>query len=654
MSMQRRLAIGAELQGDSAHFRVWAPAHREVCVVVETGRAAGEYPLEDERAGYHAGAVRGVAAGDRYRFRLGGESCFSDPASRYQPEGPFGPSQLVDPSTFEWTDQAWEGVSLPGQILYEMHIGTFTREGTWAAAARELKSLADLGITVIEVMPPAEFPGKFGWGYDGVFLFAPTRLYGSPDDFRRFVDTAHSVGLGVILDVVYNHFGPDGNVMAEYTPEYFSERHKTEWGKPLNFDGKESGPVREFFLDNASYWVNEFHIDGIRLDATQAIEDESSENILKLIAERVRAAANGRATIVIHENESQDANMIRPLERGGLGLDGAWNDDFHHSAMVALSGRNEAYYTDHLGRPQEFVSSAKYGYLLQGERYSWQENRRGTPAFDLEPWRFVTFLDNHDQVANSGKGSRCHQKTSPGRYRAMTALLLLGPNTPLLFQGQEFAASTPFFYFADHKPDLAKEVKFGRAEFLTQFRRLDHAGLVDEIPDPADPATFEMSKLDLSEREKHGKIYRMHKDLIALRKSDPAFRQQRRGGVDGAVLGERAFILRYFAGDAADRLLVVNFGCDLHLDQAPEPLLAPPGGHGWDILWSSEATEYGGEGTPPVETIDGWRLMGEATIVLKPVRRPVPKSLPSRDNHKTTFGKLIAERKRRERTKMGE
>jgi maltooligosyltrehalose trehalohydrolase len=525
-----------------------------------------------------------------------------------------------------------------------MHIGTFTHEGSWAAAAGELSNLVELGITVVEVMPVAEFPGRFGWGYDGVFLFAPTHLYGTPDDFRRFVDKAHALGIGVILDVVYNHLGPDGNVLHEFSPHYFSDRHQNDWGKPLNFDDPDSAQVREFFLANAQYWIEEFHLDGLRLDATQAIQDESAEHILKAIGKRVQEAARGRSTIVIHENESQDSNMIRPTDAGGLGLDGAWNDDFHHSALVALTGRNEAYYSDHRGKPQEFISSAKYGYLFQGQRYSWQENRRGALGFDLEPWRFVNFLQNHDQVANSGNGRRCHTLTSPGRFRALTTLLLLSPQTPLLFQGQEFAASSPFVFFADHKPDLAREVKGGRAKFLSQFRCLDHPGLADQIPDPADLATFERCILDFNERQTHASVYRLHKDLIALRKADPAFRSQRLRGVDGAVLGEQAFVLRFFAADGADRLLLVNLGCDLHLDQAPEPLLAPPAGHGWDILFSSEDRSYGGDGTPAIETADGWRVMGEAAIVLSPVARSGP----------TVNKERMEERIHRERTKLGE
>jgi maltooligosyltrehalose trehalohydrolase len=461
----------------------------------------------------------------------------------------------------------------------------------------------------------ADFAGRFGWGYDGVDLFAPTRLYGTPDDFRRFVDLAHGAGLGVILDVIYNHLGPDGNYLKQFADDYFTPR-KTEWGEALNFDGDNSGPVREFFAANAGYWIDEFHLDGLRLDATQSVFDDSPEHILAVIGRRVRQAARGRATIVVAENEPQQAKLVRPVERGGYGLDALWNDDYHHSANVVLTGKNEAYYSDHLGRPQELISAVKHGYLFQGQRYSWQEKRRGTPALDLPPAAFVIFTQNHDQVANSGQGLRCRQVSSPGRYRAVTALTLLAPGTPMLFMGQEFAASSPFHYFADHHPELAERVRKGRAEFLRQFPSLDREDFAAGMPAPHDPATFERCKLDFAERQTHAREYNLHKDLLKLRREDPAFRAQRPRGVDGAVLGPHSFVLRYFVDGMNDRLLVVNFGRDQHLSPAPEPLLAPPEGLRWRVLWSSEDPRYGGDGTPPLETDDGWHLPGESAVVL--------------------------------------
>ncbi len=652
MSPRRRLPVGAEAQREGVHFRVWAPHRERVEVVLESEGTPCRVALDAEPGGYFSKLVPGVAAGDLYRYRLGAKDCFPDPASRFQPEGPHGPSQVIDPGAFEWGDGDWEGLSLPGQVIYEIHVGTFTREGTWQAAARELPALAELGVTVVEAMPVADFVGRFGWGYDGVNLFAPTRLYGTPDDFRHFVDAAHRVGIGVTLDVVYNHLGPDGNYLPQFGP-YLSDRHKNEWGDGINFDGPDAAPVREYFAANAGYWIDEFHLDGLRLDATQAIHDDSREHILVEVGRRVRAAARGRRTIIANENEPQRAKMVRPIGRGGYGLDGLWNDDFHHSATVALTGRNEAYYSDHLGTPQEFISAAKYGYLFQGQRYSWQEHRRGTPAFDLAPWQFINFTQNHDQVANSGHGKRCQHLSSPGRYRAMTAVLLLFPGTPMLFQGQEFAASSPFYYFADHKPELAKLIREGRAEFMTQFRSLDHPDLIAWLPDPRDPATFERCKLDLSQRESHAHQYRLHKDLLRLRREDPAFRVRDTRWVDGAVLGPQAFVIRYFEGSpegTSDRLLLVNFGRDLHLDQAPEPLLAAPEGHGWAVLWSSESTDYGGCGTPAVEAADGWRLMGEAAVVLAPERLPPGDWLAA---HKAAEERA-KEKKRRERTRLTE
>ena len=294
-----------------------------------------------------------------------------------------------------------------------MHIGTLTREGTWAAAIEQLPALADVGITVLEVMPVAEFPGRFGWGYDGVDLYAPTRLYGTPDDFRRVVDRAPGLGLGVILDVVYNHLGPDGCYLGEFAKAYFTDRYKNDWGKALNFDGADAGPSREFFIANAGYWIDEFHLDGLRLDATQQIFDKSSEHVLTAIGKKVREAAHGRATLVVAENESQEIQLVRAIDAKGHGLDMVWNDDYHHCAMTVVTGHNEAYYTDYLGTPQEFVSAVKWGFLYQGQRYKWQKKRRGTPTFDVQPGVFVNFLENHDQVANSARGLRAINSPRP-------------------------------------------------------------------------------------------------------------------------------------------------------------------------------------------------------------------------------------------------
>ena len=620
----RRLPVGAEVVPDGVHFRLWAPRRRNVDVVFEDG-AAPPLSLRRENGGYFSGFSADARAGVLYRFRLdGSDSLYPDPVSRFQPQGPHGPSQVVDARAFRWTDGKWHGVGAAGQVLYEMHVGTFTKEGTWQAAARELPKLAELGVTCVEMMPVADFAGRWGWGYDGVAMFAPTRLYGTPDDLRSFIDKAHAAGVGVILDQVYNHLGPDGNYLREFSQDYFSRTHHTDWGEALNFDGENSGPVREFYLSNARYWIEEFHFDGYRFDATQAIVDRRSpKHILAEITEVSRRAAGRRSVYLINENEPQHTKLVRSIERGGYGMDALWNDDFHHTALVAISGHNEAYYTDYLGMPQEFVSAAKWGYLYQGQRYKWQKKRRGTPALDLPPTAFVHFLQNHDQIANSGRGYRAHQITSPGEYKAMTALLLLMPQTPMLFQGQEFAASSTFHYFADHNEELNKLIRAGRAKELSQFPSVATEAMQACLVDPGAELTFLRSRLDHAERERpvHREMFQMHKDLLRLRREEPTFRRvQRRGDIDGAVLGPGAFVLRYFAENGDDRLVVVNFGKDIAMDPAPEPLLAAPERMRWAVLWSSEDPAYGGTGTPPPDTErEGWFITGRCTVVLRPV-----------------------------------
>lgn len=618
--LKRRYPLGAEVGPEAVHFRVWAPRSRTVGVELYAGnseRVKDVVVLRAEGEGYFSGGTAAATTGTRYRFRLD-HGVFPDPAARFQPEGPHGPSMVVNPE-FAWTDGGWRGRPRRELVLYEMHLGTFTPEGTWAAARAQLPELARLGITALEIMPIAEMPGKFGWGYDGVNLFAPTRLYGSPDEVRGFVNRAHELGLVVILDVVYNHLGPDGNYLTQFSTDYFSSA-ASEWGDAINFDGENSGPVREYYRMNAAYWIDEYHFDGLRLDATHQIFDRSEPSIIAEIAAAARAAAPGRQIYLVGENEAQQSRMLRSATAGGDGLDAVWNDDFHHAAIVAATGKSECYYLDYRGSPQEFISAAKYGFLYQGSWYGWQQKRRGTPAFDLTPENFVIFLQNHDQLANTLLGLRLHQLTSPGRYRALTALSLLQPATPLLFQGQEFCASTPFHYFADHHDELRPLIREGRRKFLSQFRSIASPGTADLLPDPADPATFARSKINLAERERHAGAYRLHADLLRLRREDPTLRAPAR--LDGAVLGPEAFVLRSFSADGHDRLLLVNLGRELYLQPAPEPLLAPLEGQGWSLLWSSEDPEYGGAGTPEIETRANWIVPGHAAVVLRPSDDP--------------------------------
>jgi maltooligosyltrehalose trehalohydrolase len=610
----RRFPVGAEALTEGTDFRVWAPYRKRVEVILN---GSWNVSLDRDSGGYFSGFVKGACAGTLYQFRLdGGPSLCPDPASRFQPEGPNGPSQIVDPSTFQWTDNAWRGLHLPGQVIYEMHIGTFTKEGTWRAAQQQLGKLREIGISLLEIMPVADFPGTFGWGYDGVDLFAPTRLYGSPDDFRSFVDHAHWLGLGVLLDVVYNHIGPDGNYLKEFSPNYFTSRYQNEWGEALNYDGDDCAPVRDFFISNAAYWIEEFHLDGLRLDATQQIFDASADHLVACVNRAARKAAGNRSIVMIAENEPQDANVVRSGKDGGYGLDALWNDDFHHTAHVAGTGHNEAYYSDYTGSAQEFISSIKWGFLYQGQYFTWQKRRRGSSALDLKPQSFVNYIQNHDQIANSACGSRIHQVASAGQVRALTALLLLGPATPMLFQGQEFGTSSPFLYFADHNEELAKLVAGGRSQFLEQFPSIALTHTAFLMGAPHERGTFEKCKLDWTEREKHSHIVALHRDLLRLRREDPVFSAQRSDWIHGAVLGGQAFALRFTGGSRGDRLMLVNLGRGFKYSPSPEPLLAPPQNRDWELLWCSDDPRYGGSGASRIRRLETWNITGHSALVL--------------------------------------
>jgi len=449
------------------------------------------------------------------------------------------------------------------------------------------------------------------------------------------IDAAHQLSLGAILDVVYNHVGPEGNYLTKYSEDYFSKTD-TEWGDGINFDGRNSLPVREFFLANAALWIDEYHFDGLRLDATQSIRDNGSHgtHIVAEIATEVRVSAGNRKTIVIAENEPQDSGLVRPVEENGYGLDAVWNDDFHHSAVVALTGRREAYFSDHLGMPQEFISAAKYGYLYQGQYYGWQKQARGTSSLNVAPKAFVTFLENHDQVANFGRSQHLRLVSSAARYRAMTGLWLLSPGTPMFFQGQEYGAETPFYYFAGHRGDLAKAVSEGRGKFMLQFANQDTPEMKRYFKDPEGEATFTDSRLDPNEQGRHPEIVQLHADLLKLRREDPILSGKTPRAIDGAVLGESCFVLRYLSPEKDDRLIVVNLGTGVDLPHLPEPLVAPPTGHGWEVKWSSELPAYGGSGSSAPGRFGAWHVTGECTQLLIPVRAEGPfKPDPPKDGN---------------------
>jgi len=531
-----RPSLGALPGPSGTRFRVWAPGARLVEVLVE---GAEPLPLAPSKSGHHEATLDSVGAGARYRFRIDGAGPFPDPASRSQPEGVHGPSEVVDPYVFRWTDAAWRGLSLDELSVYELHVGAFSPEGTFAGAAARLPHIVELGVTAVELMPVADFPGARNWGYDGVSLFAPARCYGTPDDLRRLVDEAHRLGLGVLLDVVYNHLGPDGNYLGAYGP-YFTARHKTPWGDALNFDGEGSAEVREFFAENALRWIREYHADGLRLDATHAIVDDSPRHVLAEIAERVRRDA-GRPALLVAEDDRNMAALVRPSGAGGYGLDAVWADDLHHQARVRLAGDRDGYFADFEGTSTDLAATLRQGWFYVGQHSGFRDEPRGSDPAGVPLERFVVCLQNHDQVGNRAFGDRLHDGIDAAALRAATALLLLSPETPLLFMGQEWAASSPFLYFTDHEPGLGKLVTEGRRREFSRFRAFADPATRERIPDPQAASTFAASRLrwEELEREPHASVLRLHRALLALRRRELLPRRRRfevHAAADGALV----------------------------------------------------------------------------------------------------------------------
>jgi maltooligosyltrehalose trehalohydrolase len=508
------------------------------------------------------------------------------------------------------------------QVIYELHIGTFTGEGTWLAAATKLEHLKTLGVTVIQLMPVGTFSGAFGWGYDTTLAYAPFAPYGTVDEMRAFIDAAHGVGLGVILDVVYNHVGLGDHYRA-YSDHYLTSRHENEWGAGFNFDGEGARAVRDFIIANAVYWISDFHLDGLRVDAVQAMFDGSDRHILAELTEAVREAARPRSAYIVVENQPQERRMIETPGIGGFGVDAMYSDDFQHTVRVATTGHDDFYYRDYRGTPQELVSALKYGFLYQGQRSDARDKAYGTYNLETPSRHFVHFLENHDQVANSPRGLRLSSLVSPARLRAITGLLLLGPQTPCLFQGQEFGSTRPFYYFFGIEGEHAQAVADGRRASLSHFSGVADPAMLARLADPADPATFAQSKLDWGEAARHQALVALHRDLLTLRRTDPSFSHQTERRVDGAVLGDSALLLRYLTPEpAGHRLILFNLGRDLPMAVTAEPLLAPPDGYVWSLAWSSEHPDYDGAGRRFVDPEHFWVLSSVCTLVLRSEARP--------------------------------
>jgi maltooligosyltrehalose trehalohydrolase len=605
----RRYAVGPECRGDGlVDLRVWAPGKTRVLAMVGDDR----WPMHAEEGGYWSGTVS-AATGARYGFVLDDDpAVWPDPASRWQPDGVEAASAVWDPGRFAWTDHGWPGLVLRGQVLYELHLGTYTREGTWRAAARHLPELATLGITAVQVMPVNAFAGTFGWGYDGVFWCAPAATYGRPDAFQEFVDAAHAAGLGVILDVVFNHLGPAGNVLPRYASHYVAAGQAAgEWGDALNFSGEGAQGLRDLIVTTAQYWVREFHVDGLRLDAVQAIADDSAEHIVAQLTAAARDAARPRTIVVLAEHEPQHARLVRRPSQGGYGLDGVYLEDFHHSMRVALTGVREAYLSDYDGSSREWLSLALHGFLFQGQHYAWQGQPRGAPALDIARSQLIAFLENHDQVANIS-GRRLRDQTSASWLRAMSAVLLMGPWTPLLFQGQEWGASEPFRYFCDHAPGLQEAVADGRQAFLAQFTRRAAPGL----PQPGlGREVFETCLLDHPPEPSAVPMWRLHRDALALR-GTLRFAER---ALSGSAPASSLLLLRPGDGTTAmDALLVVNLGADRRLEGLSDPLVAPHEGCTWRLTWCSEDPAYGGGGIARAAADTAVVATGHATSLFLP------------------------------------
>ena len=611
---------GAQVDAEGTSFRVWAPRAQRVEVLFNESNRLPLGMTRDERGFFSARSAQ-APAGTRYQYRLDGGQALPDPYSRFQPEGVHGPSVVIDPGLYSWNDAQWRGLDPARQVFYELHVGAFTADGTYAAAAERLPLLRDLGITCIELMPVAAFAGERGWGYDGVSMFAPYRPYGTPDELRAFVDRAHGLGIGVILDVVYNHVGAEGNYLPLFSDEYFTDRHANDWGEALNYYCE---PVRDFCVDNAVYWVREFHFDGLRLDAIQSIHDPSHPALLARLSQATRAAAHPRVIVLAAEDYLQRADLLKPIEAGGAQLDYLWNDDFHHAARVAVTGNRRGYFSKYQGSAQELLSTLRRGFLFQGQYDAWKKARRGHPTRGIERHQFIAFTQNHDQIANTLYGARLPELTSATRGRAILAALLLGPQTPLLFMGEEFGARTPFGYFADYAAPVDRTLWAGRRRELAASEQFAGEAAQSRIPDPSVAKTFLDSKLDWDTRGRDAVTWRLYAALLALRRDDAVLAQRPEVATDGAVLADQAFVFRWFEPTLGDRLLVVNLGAELSRGSIAEPLLAPPQGWQWQLCWSSDAPESGGLGVVTPETEEGWFIGAESACFLRAHPRGPP------------------------------
>jgi len=600
------MPFGAAPVPGGVRFRLWAPGVDSVTLVLGEGAAERRLAMGPKTAdGFFDLVTDAAGPGSRYRFALPDGLLVPDPASRFQGHDVHGPSTVIDPRAYRWRVPDWPGLPWEQTVLYELHLGTFTPDGTFLAAIDRLDHLADLGVTAVELMPLSDFPGRHGWGYDGVLPFAPDSAYGSPDDLKALVDAIHERGMMAFLDVVYNHFGPEGNYLHAYARNFFTDRHHTPWGQAINYDGPDSRPVREMVIHNALYWLNEFRFDGLRLDAVHAIIDDGDPDILTELARRVHDQTRGRQVHLVLEN---DANQARYLDRTRDGrprlYTAQWNDDWHHVAHVLLTGEAGGYYEDFIEEPgQAMVRALTQGFIFQGEPSAHREGAvRGEPSAHLPPTAFVAFLQNHDQVGNRAFGERLTALAEPRALTVMTSLLLLSPHIPMLWMGEEFGAHTPFYYFCDFHGDLADAVRNGRRREFARFPAFSSPEARERIPDPNDEATFLASKLDWESllKEEQADILATHSVLLKLRQGAivPRLDFRKGTGAEGRCWEERAIRVVWRLADGATLTVMANLGPEerggfqrpagdllFETDDGLEDALDTGRLPGWSALW---------------------------------------------------------------------
>lgn len=596
-----RPRLGALVGADGTEFCVWAPACRAVDLVVETpGADPARHSLRAGPGGIFEGTFVDIRAGDRYRYLLDGQGPFPDPASRRQPDGVRGASMVVDPRAFQWSDQAWTGRAMDDLVLYEIHVGTFTEFGTFHGVEERLGHLVDLGVTAIELMPLADFPGSRNWGYDGVALFAPARSYGTPDDLRRLVDAAHRAGLAVLLDVVYNHVGPDGACLNAFSPYYFTDRHQSPWGASVNLDGDHAEQVRSFLIENALHWVHEYHVDGLRLDATHAMTDDSPRHFLAELSDRVRASVTDRQVLLIAEDHRNLRQMVESVTEGGCGLDAVWADDLHHQLRRLLAGDSDGYYQDFRGTTVDLATTIRQGWFFTGQPSAYLHAPRGTDPTGMALERAVVCLQNHDQIGNRAFGERLHHQIDLPTYRAASALLLTLPETPLLFMGQEWAASTPFLYFTDHHAELGRLVTEGRRREFGRFAAFADPAVRERIPDPQAAPTFEASRLNWEERGQatHAGVERLYTALLTLRREEAAIHAGSHGPCEVSALDDGTIAVR--RSSASDVVLaVVRLAGAGTVDLSTAPEMSGWKELDWVSVLHTEEVRFAADPDPP-------------------------------------------------------